>query len=348
MKAENGGLVNRMDAENFSPRVSVIVPIYNAEAFLSDTLESVLPQSFSDFELILVDDGSTDASPEIAQSYSDGRIVYKRQANRGVSTARNTGLGIARGKIVGFLDSDDLWHPDKIAEHVAHFDRVSDLGVSYSACRFIDASGKRLKTGYQPKMSSISAADVYCRNPIAGGSSAFFRREIFEDIIDPCSDDGHKDYFDVSASAPGASHAEDHQCWLRMAIHSKLRFEGIDKELTFYRIHDAGLSAKIDKMHQGWLAIDAYVRDQAPDLYMSHSRLANAYQMRYFARRSVARGDHKQALTYLGQSLRCSLKPLFAEPVKSSSTIAAVLALQLMPSVTSRWINGTASSGNDT
>ncbi|MBO6895236.1 MAG: glycosyltransferase family 2 protein [Roseibium sp.] len=337
-----------MSAEKLAPRVSVIVPVYNAEAYLPATVNSVFAQSFEDYELILVDDGSTDRSSKIAQSFSDPRVRYHRQENHGVSTARNKGLDLARGSIIGFLDSDDLWHRDKIAEHVGHFDRRADVGVSYSACRFIDSQGNRLKTGYRPKLSGISAADVYCRNPIAGGSTAFFRREIFDDIVEPRSGDGHRACFDVKASAPGASHAEDHQCWLRMALHSRLTFEGIDKELTFYRIHDAGLSARIDKMHQGWLAIDAYVRDQAPDLHKSHSSLANAYQMRYFARRSVARGDSREAASYLAKSLRFSLKPFFTEPVKSLSTLAAVLALRLMPSVTNRWINRAAGAGNET
>ena len=259
MKAEFGRLVNRMQVQDGKsvPRVSVIVPVYNAEAYLEATVGSVLRQSFADFELILVDDGSTDRSAEIARSFSDARIRYMRQKNQGVSTARNAGLRLAKGEIVGFLDSDDIWHREKIADHVAHFDRAPDVGVSYSACRFIDANGTALKTGYRPKMSDVDAADVYCRNPIAGGSSALFRRAVFDEIVEPMSGDGHRDYFDVAASAPGASHAEDHQCWLRMALHSKFKFEGIDRELTFYRIHDAGLSARIDKMHMGWQAIDA-------------------------------------------------------------------------------------------
>lgn len=318
-----------------APPVSVIIPFYNAENYLFDTLNSVLTQSHHDFELILVDDGSTDASTQICHKLSDPRVTIVRQSNTGVSAARNTGLLRARGTIIGFIDSDDLWHPDKIAAHVAHFKQNQTLGVSYSSCRFIDKDGLELNTGYRPKLNGITADDVYCRNPIAGGSSAFFRREIFQHIIEPQSGDGQINYFDVAASGPGIGHGEDHQCWLRMAIKSHLKFGGIDRELTYYRIHDQGLSAKIDQMYLGWQQIDGYVARIAPELHKTHSAIANAYQMRYFARRLIARGEAKQAFTFIRRSLGYSRKPFFQEPRKSLSTIAAAALLVLLPSVAS-------------
>lgn len=334
-------MLQRSDFKNTIPEVSVIVPVFNADLYLRETIESVLQQSFSDYELILVDDGSTDGSAEICRSFKDARIVYVRQDNQGVSVARNTGLAIARGDVIGFLDSDDLWHSEKIAEHVAHFDRAPDLGVSYSACRFINADGKPMKTRYRPKMSKISAADVFCRNPISGGSSGFFRRAILDDIIEPRSGDGHLHYFDVNAAAPGYSHAEDHQCWLRMAIHSDLRFEGIDRELTYYRIHDGGQSAMIDKMHEGWIAIDAMVRELDPDLHAKHGKLANAYQMRYFARRLIARRDGKQAMAYLRLMHSHSLKPYLFQPLRTVTSLAAAIVLMIMPNL-GMWVIGVA------
>lgn len=336
-------MVNSDMDKTGNPRVSVIIPIHNAEKYLVNTVNSALAQNFRDFELILVDDGSTDSSPDICRGFSDQRIVCLQQANAGVSTARNKGLARARGDIIGFLDSDDLWHPDKIAAHVAHFEENPDLGVSYSSCRFIDKDGLDLNSGHRPKLSDISPADVYCRNPIAGGSSAFFRGKIFEDIIEPRSGDGHTNYFDVAASGPGASHGEDHQCWLRMAINSRLKFGGIDKELTCYRIHDEGLSARIDQMYLGWQAIDDYVARVAPELHKLHSASANAYQMRYFARRLIARGDARQALVFISRSLKFSLKPVFQEPVKSFSTIAAAVALLLFPGAASRMLRRSSS-----
>ena len=93
-------------------KVSVIMPAYNRETYIRESIDSVLAQSFTDFELIVVDDGSTDATAAIVESYTDRRIRLIRQSNRGVSVARNTGLEAARGQFITFLDSDDLYYPD--------------------------------------------------------------------------------------------------------------------------------------------------------------------------------------------------------------------------------------------
>ena len=327
---------------NSAPKVSVIVPIYNSEKYIAATVTSALAQSFSDLELLLVDDGSTDGTAALCQSFTDPRVRYIHQANGGVSRARNHGLAEARGRIVAFLDSDDLWHEDKLAAHVAHLDSDPTLGISYGNCRFINADGALLKTVYRPKLKGITAADLYCRNPIAGGSSAVFRRAVFDAIVEPNSGDGHADAFDVAASAPGASFAEDHQCWLRIAIHSELRFEGIDRTLTYYRLHDEGLSANVDTMYQGWRAIDRYVADVRPELHRSHSNIANAYQMRYYARRLVALGDAREALTFIRRSLRFSPAPFWQEPRKSAATLGAALALLIAPAMTARLMQSSA------
>lgn len=96
------------------PLVSIILPTYNDRRYLQSTIESVLAQSLPDFELIVVDDGSTDGSDDIYRTFSltDHRVRYVRQTNQGLSAARNTGIGISQGKLIAFLDSDDVLHPD--------------------------------------------------------------------------------------------------------------------------------------------------------------------------------------------------------------------------------------------
>lgn len=94
------------------PKYSVIIPLYNKERFIKQTLESVLCQSISDFEIIVVDDGSTDRSTEIVRSIRDSRVHLISQENQGVSKARNTGIDNSKGDYVCFLDADDLWHRD--------------------------------------------------------------------------------------------------------------------------------------------------------------------------------------------------------------------------------------------
>ena len=111
--------------------VSVIMPAYNTEKYIRESIDSVLGQSFTDFELIVVDDGSTDATAAIVESYTDSRIRLIRQENRGVSEARNTGLEAARGQFITFLDSDDLYYPDFL-KTLYHLIRTNKTEMAFS------------------------------------------------------------------------------------------------------------------------------------------------------------------------------------------------------------------------
>ncbi len=122
--------------------VSVIVPIYNVERYLSKCIESVLAQTFRDFELILVDDGSPDRCPEICDEYAaqDSRIVVIHQANAGVSAARNAGLDIARGKYIGFIDPDDWIAPEMYSEMIAAIEQ-NNTGMAICGYDYYDENG---------------------------------------------------------------------------------------------------------------------------------------------------------------------------------------------------------------
>ena len=104
------------------PIASIVVPAYNSETTLGETLRSLLAQTFSSFEIVVVDDGSTDGTRAVAAGFADPRIQIVSQANRGLAGARNTGIHHARGAYVGFCDADDLWVPEKLERHVAHLE----------------------------------------------------------------------------------------------------------------------------------------------------------------------------------------------------------------------------------
>lgn len=124
-----------VDVNTAPPRVSVIVIFLNEARFLGEAVESVQAQSFGDWELILVDDGSTDGSSAVARGFAEGeRIRYMEHpghANRGMSASRNAGLAAARGEFIAFLDADDVWPAEKLAEQVALFDAVPETDMVY-------------------------------------------------------------------------------------------------------------------------------------------------------------------------------------------------------------------------
>jgi len=117
------------------PRVSVIIIFLNEERYLGEAIASVLVQTHSDWELILVDDGSTDASAAIAKAASDGEriryVTHPDRQNRGMSASRNAGISAAHGELIAFLDADDVWLPDKLADQVAIFDAAPETDMVY-------------------------------------------------------------------------------------------------------------------------------------------------------------------------------------------------------------------------
>ena len=162
--------------------VSVIVPVYNVENYIAQTIESVLQQTYTNFEILVIDDESPDRSVAIIREFDDPRIKIISQENRGLAGARNTGIRHAQGDYLAFLDSDDLWLPDKLARHVKHLDCATQVGVSFSRSQFIDGKGKALGIYQMPKLQDITPAHLLCRNPVGNGSAPVIRKEVFEAI----------------------------------------------------------------------------------------------------------------------------------------------------------------------
>ena len=122
-----------------SPLVSVVIPVYNGAQYLAEAIESVLAQDYRPVELIVVDDGSTDASGEIAQSYPQAHCI--RQTNQGVSAARNAGIAAVRGEFIAFLDADDIWTADKLTAQVGYLLAHPEVGFAFARQRFFFEPG---------------------------------------------------------------------------------------------------------------------------------------------------------------------------------------------------------------
>ncbi len=325
---------------NTAPTVSVVMPVYNTERYVQAAITSVLAQTFKDFELLIIDDEGTDTSIELCRRYTDPRIRIISQENRGLAGARNTGIRHARGDFIALLDSDDLWTPEKLARHVEHLEARPRVGVSYAASRMIDDDGNLLRIIQIPKLQNVTSQDVFLRNPVGNGSAPVLRRAVFDDIAFENSDRLELDYFDESFRQ-----SEDIECWTRIALTTDWRFEGITGTYTLYRINDGGLSANVIKQFETWSRVRDKVAAVAPEFSAQWARQAEAFQLRYLARRSVRMGDGAMAWSLIKNALNASPAILWKEPAKSATTILAALALRLLPASLNRPLQAAIQKG---
>jgi len=194
--------------------VSVIIPTFNRAWVLQTAVDSVLAQRFDDYELIVVDDGSTDSTPDLLAAYGK-KITYVRQENRGVSAARNTGIRLSRGALITFLDSDDHWLPEKLSTQVAFFNTCPDAQICQTEEIWI-RNGIRVNPR---KKHAKPSGDIFQRSLslcLVSPSAVMLRRELFDDV----------GLFDETLPA-----CEDYDLWLRISCRHPVHL--IDKPLIY-------------------------------------------------------------------------------------------------------------------
>ncbi|MBO6798550.1 glycosyltransferase family A protein [Maricaulis sp.] len=310
-----------------SPIVSVAMPVYNVERYVEAAVESVLAQTYENLELLIIDDGGSDNSIELCRAFIDPRVRIISQENRGLAGARNSGIRYARGEIIAFLDSDDLWHPQKLERHLEHLRERPDVGVSFSGAKLIDERGVPLGMEQRPRLTNISARDIFQRNPVSNGSTPVIRRAVFDSIAQPSSRfAGETEWFDERLKQ-----SEDIDCWLRIALQTDWQFEGIPGALTGYRVNAGGLSANIEAQFDSWLYVRNKVRGISPHFARRWEAAAEAFQLRYLARRAVRMRDRGLALKLTTRALMKAPVALLREPVKTATTLLAAIALRIMP-----------------
>ena len=207
-------------------RVTVIIPTYNRVRYLGEAIHSVLNQTFAELELVIVDDGSTDATAELVGAVGDPRVRYLRQPHRGISAAMNSGLRDARTEYVARLDSDDIWLPDLLARLTAVLDARTDIGVAYGKAQAMNKHGQALAhtqgmRGRFPNetLRSIVYDDCTCNIALVA------RRECFD----------RAGFYDEKLAA-----SEDWDMWLRVARHYRFCF--VDQTVARFRWHDENLT----------------------------------------------------------------------------------------------------------
>jgi glycosyltransferase involved in cell wall biosynthesis len=244
-----------------NPLVSIIIPAYNSSRFVEETIDSVLNQSFKNFEIIIVDDGSSDGQFDLIFPFcqKDERVRYIYQLNKGVSGARNTGFNHSSGYYVAFLDADDIWLSDNLSTKLAKFEE-DDCGLVHSDGCFIDensAPKEGLVAGEEGAL--LTGLLEWKKTQIPAPSSILVKREVLETT----------GLFDTNLST-----SADRDFFLRVA--SRYKIGRVHKPTWKYRLHDSNMHKNIQRMERDML----YVYKKAS--------LNNLFKSRWFKRKSYA------------------------------------------------------------
>ncbi|MEN9521041.1 MAG: hypothetical protein RLZZ381_3629, partial [Cyanobacteriota bacterium] len=205
-----------------TPLVSVIIPVYNSAKYIQKAIDSVLDQTYGNYEIIVVDDGSTDETRQKLQPYQH-KIRYIFQENQGSATARNTGIKLAKGDLVAFLDSDDLWSiPEKLEKQVACFQQHPDLGGLNTGWKIVDGAGKHIKTVQPWHKAPKLDLETWLKKKCVRTSAMMFRRPWLEK---------------VGGFDPELRQSHDVDLILRLSL-AGCKTEWLKEETVCYRQHD--------------------------------------------------------------------------------------------------------------
>jgi glycosyltransferase involved in cell wall biosynthesis len=277
---------------NGPPQISVIIPAYNAEGLIGSTLDSVLDQTYQDFEILVVDDGSTDGTGEVVQSYGEP-VRYRRKENGGTASARNVGLQEARGEYVAFLDADDRWYPTKLERQMSLHEAHPDLAWSYTDSYLVDAeSGTILvrKSQVRPRTGGDVLRPLLRGNFIAP-STLVVRRSVFDTV----------GTFDESAFYHSA---EDWELWMKIAARHPIYF--LNEPLVETRQH-TGRKTKtmdLDRALVERLTIIQEAVDRNPDRLADAQEEAQSRVLLNFGRKWMEREERGRARTLFARALR--------------------------------------------
>jgi glycosyltransferase involved in cell wall biosynthesis len=203
-----------------NPTLSVVMSMYNQELYVRESVESVLAQTYEDFELIIIDDGSTDSSEQIVATFSDDRIRYvKNEKNMGIVATSNRGLLLCRGKYIARLDSDDIAYPDRFRRQIDFLERTPEVGLVGSFFKTIEPKPRVVR----PPETHAEIAESLLFGNCFGHSTIMFRRELFEahNLNYPNVGGGSEDYAFYLASIPFVNMANIPEVLLGYRVHLK-------------------------------------------------------------------------------------------------------------------------------
>ncbi|MBI3997032.1 MAG: glycosyltransferase [Candidatus Omnitrophica bacterium] len=268
------------------PLVSVVIPTFNRAAMLREALESVFHQTVKSFEVIVVDDGSTDDTSRVVKSFAHG-IVYLRQENQGVAAARNSGIKAAKGRYIAFLDSDDLWLPHKLERQIDYLRAHPDVGLLYArmwSYRTETPQERRL----DPHVVARTFADLVNGPNAITTSTVMMRRECVQV---------------VGLFNPALRGTEDHEFWLRVARRFSIAF--LDEPLAEYRRHGKSINGDPIGLYDAYRRLYEIIwREYRRELRDPRAAERQLAKFEYLCgTTALKRGDRRRALKLIRTAL---------------------------------------------
>ncbi|MEG4208864.1 glycosyltransferase family A protein [Microcoleus sp. S13_B4] len=277
------------------PLVSVIIPAYNAEPFIEETLKSVLAQTYPAIEVLVVDDGSQDRTPEIVEKIGkkDSRVQLLKQQNAGVAAARNLGIQKSRGEYIAPIDADDIWYPENIEKQVeCMLEGGEEVGVVYSWTVDLDEKGL-LTGGFRSfRIEGDVYATLICHNFIGNASASMMRRSCLEKV----------GVYDKTLKERNAQGCEDWDLYLRIA--EFYQFRAVPEFSIGYRRMYNTMSTNYTTMANSQSLMLQAAKERHPEIPDFLHRLSTSNFLLYLANQSSRNGRDRTALFWLFQALK--------------------------------------------
>lgn len=293
------------------PLISVIIPVYNGEKTIQETINSVLSQTFSDFELIVINDGSQDKTLEVVSSILDSRIKIFSYSNAGVAASRNRGFLHSCGQFIAFLDADDLWTPDKLEAQLKALQENSEAGVAYSWSNFISESNQLLQAGRRLTWDGDVYSKILVINFLEHGSNPLIRREALEA---------------VGAFEESLPPADDWDMWIRLA--AKYPFVVVTVPQILYRVSTNSQSSNVAKLEAACLKVIERAFNQAPEELQPLKKRSLSEIYKYLTFKCLegpsTRQKSLQAARYFWRSLNAD------SSIMTQSRVIAVVLFKIM------------------
>ena len=300
--------------------VSIILPTYNSIHIIQPTLDSIFSQTFQDFELIIVDDGSTDSTLDYLRALSDPRIKVFAYPNAGVggpSVSRNRGLTKASGKYIALINHDDLWSPDKLEAQLVALQQNPEARVAYSWLDHIDINGDFVHEGSQSPASGDVLKELLKGNFIETGSNPLIDKSVFDEV------GGFDPTFKLVA---------DWEMWLRLAM--RYEFALVPGVQVFFRDMPDALSANTPRMEQDGMKLFNHVFGRLPDSFLPLRTVALGNFYEYLASRTLKgapqRDKSNLAIHFLSKAIRNCPSVLWRKSSRILLVTAKATAMRLL------------------